>query len=118
EAFAKRGREALLEMRERYNRAMVDSGVLEDSSSADAWARVKRLMGEPPLPQVNYASDKGWGRALESFCRAVAEGRVPRNANAIDGNRATACAVAARRSIETRQSVTLDPQQWLGTGES
>ena len=118
EDFAARGREALLEMRQRYDRAMIDSGVLEDSSSAEAWARVKEMLGDPPLPQINYASDKGWGRALEHFCTAAVEGAVPKNANAIDGNRATACAVSARRSIETGQPVGLDPREWLGKGGS
>ena len=70
-------------------------------------------LGDPPLPQVNYASDKGWGPALESFCRAVVEGKTPRNATAIDGNRATLCAVSARRSIETGLPVRLDPRDWL-----
>jgi hypothetical protein len=62
---------------------------------------------------VNYASDKGWGSALESFCLAVAEGKTPRNATAIDGNRATECAASARRSIETGRLVQLDPRDWL-----
>jgi hypothetical protein len=70
-------------------------------------------MGSPP-PQISYAGDKGWGQALESFCIAVVQGETPRNAHAIDGNRATACAAAARRSIETAQPVPLDPQNWLG----
>ena len=75
------------------------------------------MLGDPPLPQVNYASDKGWGAALEHFCAAAVEGRVPANATAIDGNRATACAGAARRSIETGQRVELDPLAWRGRDE-
>ncbi len=117
ENFAERGREALMEMRRRYNQVIIDSGVLEDSSSTEAWTRVRELLGDPPLPQINYASDKGWGLALESFCIDSIEGRTPRNATAVDGNRATACAVAGRRSIETGKPVQLDPQDWLGEGK-
>ena len=58
-------------------------------------------------PQINYASDKGWGAALEEFCLALAEGRRPANAGPADGNRATACAAAARRSIVTGEAVAL-----------
>ncbi len=118
EDFARRGREALLELRRRYNQIMIDSGVLKDSASAGAWARARELFGDPPLPQVNYASDKGWGRALECFCAAVMRGAEPENANAIHGNRATACAVSARRSIETGQPVNLNPQDWLAATDS
>ena len=106
--FARRGREALLELRRRYHRVMLESGVLKDSSSAAAWARAKKLLGDPPLPQINYAPDKGWGRALESFAMAVMRGTTPDGADARDGNRATACAVSARRSIETGQPVAVD----------
>jgi predicted dehydrogenase len=34
--------------------------------------------------------------------------------NAIDGNRATVCAVSAQRSMDTGQSVSLEPRDWLG----
>ena len=112
--FAEGGLEALLKMRSRYNQAMLDSGVLKDSSSEKAWSTFRELIGEPPLPQINYAPDKGWGQALESFCFAATEGRDPINANAVDGSRAIACAEAGRRSIETGQPVELDSQQWLG----
>jgi len=112
EDFRRRGLAALLEMRQRYNQVMIDAGVLENSSDPAAWDRVKELLGDPPLPQINYAPDKGWGRALESFCVAATEGRTPENADAIDGNRATACAQSARRSIETGHPVELDPTDW------
>jgi predicted dehydrogenase len=107
EEFARRGLAALRELRERYARAADEAGVLADGADPAAWSRFRRLLGDPPLPQVNYASDKGWGEALEHFCSAAMEGRVPANATAIDGNRATACAVAARRSIETGQPVEI-----------
>jgi predicted dehydrogenase len=113
EDFARRGLAALLEMRKRYEAAMRQSGVLEDSSDPAAWSRAQALLGEPPLPQINYASDKGWGAALESFCLATATGKKPSNASARDGNRATACAVAARESIRSGQPVVLDPAKWL-----
>jgi len=112
EDFARRGLAALRDLRERYARAADESGVLANSADEAAWDRFHRMLGDPPLPQVNYASDKGWGAALEQFCAAAVEGRVPANATAIDGNRATACAVAARRSIQTNQPVDLDPQEW------
>jgi predicted dehydrogenase len=99
EAFARRGLAALLEMRQDYAEAMRESGVLADSSDPAAWQRARVRLGEPPPPQINYASDKGWGAALEDFCQAVVAGRQPANAAAADGNRATACAAAARRSI-------------------
>jgi predicted dehydrogenase len=110
--FAKRGLPALLDFRRRYAEAMTVAGVLEEHPAAGAWQRAGLALGDPPLPQVNYASDKGWGPALESFCCAVAAGTTPRNATAIDGNRATLCAVSARRSIETGQPVR-DPCEWL-----
>jgi len=113
--FARRGLEALLELRRRYNEVMTDSGVLEDSGNAAAWDRARALLGDPPLPQINYAPDKGWGRALEHFCEAAMGGTKPRNAAAIDAARATACAVAARRSIETRHPVDLSPRDWLAS---
>ncbi|OHB78127.1 MAG: hypothetical protein A2W31_02945 [Planctomycetes bacterium RBG_16_64_10] len=112
--FARRGCAALRQLRRRYHQLMVDSGVLDDSSNAAAWARANDLLGNPPLPQVNYAADKGWGRALESFCVAAMTGTTSQYANAVDGNRATACAVAARQSIATGRPVELDPQTWLG----
>jgi predicted dehydrogenase len=106
--FAKRGLAALLEMRQRYEAAMRESGVLADSSDPAAWERARVLLGNPPLPQINYASDKGWTAALESFCLAVSQGQRPTNATIADGNRATACAVAARRSIQTGQSCRIN----------
>jgi predicted dehydrogenase len=108
DAFAERGLEALLAMRERYHRAMQEAGVLTDSSNPESWRRASLLLGNPPLPQINYAPDKGWGRALEVFCLAAAAGSTPPNASAMDGHRATVCAEAARRSIETGQPVTID----------
>ncbi len=113
EDFARRGLAALLDFRGRYTQAMLAAGVLAERPAADAWDRARELLGNPPLPQVNYAPDKGWGAALESFCLAVADGQTPRNATAIDGNRATFCAISARRSIETGEPVRLDPNVWL-----
>ena len=113
EDFARRGLAALLDFRGRYAQAMAAAGVLAERPAADAWDRAREHLGDPPLPQVNYAPDKGWGAALESFCLAVADGRMPRNATAIDGNRATFCAISARRSIETGEPVRLDPSLWL-----
>lgn len=115
EDFARRGREAVLDLRRRYDQVMQDSGVLEHSGDPAAWQRVKEMMGDRPLPQINYAADKGWGVALEHFCQAAMEGRTPLNATAIDGNRATVCAVSARRAIETKEYVTLNPQDWLAS---
>jgi predicted dehydrogenase len=112
EDFGKRGLAALCEMRRRYAKAAEESGVLANSGDPAAWVRFRQLSGDPPLPQINYASDKGWGAALEHFCVAAAEGRTPENATAADGNRATACALAARRSIQTDQPVELDPTAW------
>lgn len=112
-AFGKDGRSALLDLRRRYNRAYADSGVLADSSDPQAWDRARQLLGTPPPPQINYSMDKGWGRALEDFCLAVADGRPIKNATAVDGVRATACAEAARVSIDQGTSVELDPNQWL-----
>jgi predicted dehydrogenase len=112
EDFAQRGLAALLERRQHYHAIMEASGVLADSASPAAWARAQKLLGEPPPPQINYASDKGWGRALEHFCRAVVDGERPQNATAADGNRATACALAARRAIERQAPVRLEPAQW------
>ena len=66
--FAERGLAALLDFRCRYAQAMTAAGVLEEPPAADAWQRARWALGDPPLPQVNYASDKGWGPALESFC--------------------------------------------------
>jgi len=113
--FARRGLTALLEMRQRYEAAMRESGVLADNSHLAAWDRARVLLGNPPPPQINYASDKGWGAALESFCLAVVQGQRPANATAADGNRATACATAARRSIQSGQTVALDPRSWSVT---
>ena len=114
EDFANRGLEALLDLRKRYDQMMIEAGVLEDSSNAANWDRLGKLMGDKRLPQINYASDKGWGLALEHFCVATGEGKTPRNATAIDGNRATACAVAGRKSIEVGTSIELNPEDWLG----
>lgn len=114
EAFAQRGLAGLLEQRRVYEAALRESGVLADSGDANAWIDARRRLGDPPPPQINYAPDKGWGAALEAFCAAVASGQTPTNANARDGNRATACAVAARESITTGQPVRLDPALWNG----
>lgn len=111
-AFAQRGLSALLEQRHTYEKAMRESGVLANSGDQAAWAEARRLLGVPPPPQINYAPDKGWGAALEEFCAAIAARRTPDNATAREGNRATACALAARHSIQTRQPVTLDPASW------
>lgn len=112
--FAERGLAAVLDFRCRYAQAMTTAGVLDDPPATDAWQRARLALGDPPLPQVNYASDKGWGNALEGFCLAAVEGKTPHNATAVDGNRATLCAVSARRSIETGRPVRLDPHDWLG----
>lgn len=108
EDFARRGLAALLEFRNHYTDALAAAGMFQDPPADDVWQRVQQALGNPPLPQVNYASDKGWGQALESFCLAAAEGTSPRNATAIDGNRATVCALSARRSIETGLPVRID----------
>jgi predicted dehydrogenase len=110
EDFARRGLAALTEMRARYATALRESGVLNDNSDSDLWNNVR--LGDPPLPQINYASDKGWGQALESFCLAAMSGQRSANASAADGNRATACAAAARRSLESGHSVAIDPAAW------
>lgn len=115
EDFARRGLAALTEMRLRYATAVRESGMLAEDADAEAWNRVD--LGDPPLPQINYASDKGWGQALESFCLAAVSGERPTNATAADGNRATACAVAARRSLESGQPVALDPAAWRGSSK-
>lgn len=112
DAFARRGLSSLLEQRRIYESAMRESGVLAASGNQAAWAEARRLLGEPPPPQVNYAPDKGWGAALEEFCAAIAAQRTPDNASARDGNRATACALAARQSIQSRQPMMLDPASW------
>ncbi len=110
--FSERGRTALLELRRWYQRAALDAGVLRDSSDTAAWDRFRTLLGDPPPPQINYAPNKGWGEALEEFCQAVSEGRVPENADAADGARAVACARAGRLSIERGGVVKLDSQTW------
>lgn len=114
EAFAQDGLPALLALRRRYERALRDGGVLADSARPEAWAMTRKLLGTPPPPQINYASDKGWGAALENFCVAAIAGTPILNAAARDGNRATACAIAARRSIGSGNVVKLDPSAWLG----
>jgi hypothetical protein len=103
-------------MRQKYDGAMLQSGVLENSSDPRAWQRLRELLGKPPLPQINYASDKGWRLALERFCGSVADGSTPLNANAADAYRATACAIAARESIRDNQVVHISPNDWLLTG--
>jgi predicted dehydrogenase len=113
EDFAQRGLVALRDLRQRYNQLMLDSGVLKNSASVANWDRLGELMGAKPLPQINYAADKGWGAALEHFCQAAMEGKVPRNATPIDGNRATACAVHGRKSIEAKGPIDLNPKDWL-----
>lgn len=115
EDFARRGLEALTEMRRRYATAVRESGVLAEGSDAAAWSNVR--LGDPPLPQINYASDKGWGQALENFCLAAISGQPTANATAADGNRATACAAAARRSLQSGQPVALDPAPWRGASK-
>lgn len=115
EDFALRGREAMIDLRRRYFEVIESSGVLSASSNPDNWVRMRQGLKHQRLPQINYASDKGWGEALEGFCRAAIEGKAPLTANAIDGNRATACAVAARKAVAIGQAVALDPQEWLGS---
>lgn len=110
--FEQRGIVAYLELRKRYALAMEESGVLANSADHVVWKRLKELVGTPPLPQINYCADKGWGVALEIFCTSVMQDKKPPNATIIDANRATACALAARQSINERQPVDLDPQQW------
>lgn len=112
DAFAKRGLAALTEQRRFYETVMRESGVLVDSSDPVAQAKARQRLGNPPPPQINYAPDKGWGAALEHFCTAVATGETPQNATGCDGNRATACALAARQSIDSGQPVRLDPSLW------
>lgn len=112
DAFAKRGLAALTEQRRFYETAMRESGVLTDSADSAAQANAQQRLGNPPPPQINYAPDKGWGTALEHFCTSAATGQKPQNATARDGNRATACAVAARQSINSGQPVRLDPSLW------
>lgn len=113
EDFARRGREAMIDLRRRYFEVIESSGVLTEGSNPDNWVKMRHGIKSLRLPQINYASDKGWGEALEGFCRAAVRGEMPNTANAIDGNRATACAVAARKAVEIGQPVVLDPQDWL-----
>jgi len=112
DAFAERGLAALNEQRRSYETAMRESGILADSSNLEAQANARQRLGNPPPPQINYTPDKGWGQALEHFCSAVATGQTPQNATGCDGNRATACALAARQSINSGQPVRLDPTHW------
>lgn len=109
QAFAERGVEACLALRQRYAAAMERSGVLADSGDAAAWQRFATMSGDPPWPQINYCQDKGWGAALVSFCDAVGRGALPVNAGLADINRATACAEAGRASIVTGKPVRLSP---------
>ena len=82
--FKERGLAGMVDLRKRYVQGLED----------------------PPIPQINYTADKGWGRALEEFCLNAIRGEGFRNANVVDGIRATACALAARRSIETKEAVS------------
>ena len=107
EAFAAGGCAAMVKLRQRYYLAMQESGVLEDSADMQAWEKAKKLLGDPPIPQINYTCDKGWGRALEDFCARVAKKEKPQNAGPIDIYRATVCALAARDSIKTGKPVTI-----------
>lgn len=59
-----------------------------------------------------YMEDKGWSRALDEMALAILEDRAPHNATAIDGTRAVAVALAARRAIATGHAVRLDARQW------
>jgi len=115
--FARRGLPALFDLRQRYEAAARQSGVLDESGDPTAWQRFADALGDPPLPQINYASDKGWGAALERFCMAVAQGGTPPNASALAGNRATACALAARDSIASGLPVQLRPDRWQDNRE-
>jgi len=111
-AFEQNGETAMIDLRRRYYRAMKDSGALDDSGNEEAWLRAGRALGDPPLPQINYSPDKGWGAAFEEFCVRAVSGSKPRNADAADGTRASACAAAARQSIRTAQPVELSPDMW------
>ena len=112
EAFGTDGLGALLELRKRYQHSISEAGVLTNPADPARWQLFRQLLGNPPLPQVNYAPNKGWGEALESFCRAIAGGGIPENADASDGARAVACAKAGRRSIETARPIDLDSTGW------
>ena len=112
EAFAADGWAAMLKLRQFYYRAMRESGVLEDSSNTQSWEKANDLLGAPPVPQINYTSDKGWGIALEEFCERVIKKEEPANAGPVDGNRTIACAIAARSSIETGKPVVLRQSDW------
>lgn len=115
EDFANRGREAMIDLRRRYFEVIESSGVLSAGSNPDNWVKMRQGLKSLRLPQINYASDKGWGEALEGFCRAAVLGEIPLTANAIDGNRATACAVASRKAVAIGQPVILNPEDWLGS---
>jgi len=113
DAFARDGIAAYLELRKRYNDAMLRSGVLTDRAEPAAWARAQQLLGDPPVPQINYCCDKGWAEALETFCIRAARGLdTSPVADARDACRATACALAARESIETGRPIELDESNW------
>lgn len=114
EAFAKEGVAAYLRLRKRYNDAIVASGLLADSGGEQARHRFFELIGTPPPPQINYCPDKGWGPALETFCRCVVEGVTPINADASAACRANVCAAAARQSIEHGRPIELDLSAWQG----
>jgi predicted dehydrogenase len=114
EDFANRGLAAVLDLRRRYYDILTASGVLKADAPASAWEEMRRGMAQSRLPQINYAADKGWGISLESFCTSAVRGETSDNATAIDGNRATVCAVSARQSIDTGRIVPLDPRDWRG----
>ena len=110
--FADHGLSALIAMRQHYEAIVRKSGVLSDDQNSGARLAAENLLGNPPPPQINYAADKGWGLALEAFCAAAMAGDLPANANASDGGRATACALAARQSITEGRPIKLDSRTW------
>ena len=112
-AFEAEGLGALIRLRHKYNDAMLQSGVLADSSDESGWDKARELLGDRPVPQINYTPDKGWGRALEAFCESVMLGKEVVNAGAKDANRAFECARAARKSIESKQPVELNSSNWF-----
>lgn len=110
--FARRGLPAYLDLRRRYVKALAGSGMLGGAADASSWRRFQHLLGRPPPPQINYCPDKGWAQALETFCACAAAGEAAPNAGPLEANRALACALAARRSIETGSAVDLDSTWW------
>ena len=94
------GLEALLDARRRFNTAIE-----------------QKERGEPHDEEalrmpINYVMEKGWQQALEEMGTAVLEGRPPRNANALDGVRATVVALAGQESVETGGAVEIDVSRW------